>query len=189
MEGETGFYFEYNNMEVKVEDDEDEFQSCCGDEIDLVKEESSCCEDECELDETEEDKNELVEKKDLSEGSKKDFLDGFSANMFFKGVSIALPGGSGLSGIGVYMERSAEFPVIQVQKMLEFYVEESVADYLAVMDGLSEAMQNDVRRVQAFTDSEVLFNQVTSCSIVFYLSFCGCLYIAVKLLTFYTHQI
>lgn len=125
-------------MELNITDDEDEFQSCC------------------------EDENEIEEKEESVEDSKKDCLDEFSVKMFFKGVSIAVLEDSGFSGIGVFMERSAEFPIIQVQKKLDFYVEESVADYLALMDGLSEALQNDVRRVQAFTHSEVLFNQVTS---------------------------
>lgn len=152
MEGETSFE-PGNHIELKVEDDEDEFQSCVGDETELEeKAESSCCEDE----------NELEDKEESVEESIKDFLDELSVKMFFKGVSIAVPGDSGLSGIGVFMERPAEFPVIQVQKKLDFYVEESVADYLALMDGLVEALHNDIKRVQAFTDSETLFNQITS---------------------------
>jgi ribonuclease HI len=59
------------------------------------------------------------------------------------------------------MERTEHVPVIQVQKKLDFYVEESVADYLALMDGLAEAMQNNIRRVYAFTDSELLYGQVS----------------------------
>jgi ribonuclease HI len=83
--------------------------------------------------------------------------------MFFKGMSVAEDGdsGSGFSGIGVVMERTKYVPVIQVQKKLDFYVDESVADYLALMDGLAEAMQNNIRRVYAFTDSELLYDQVS----------------------------
>jgi ribonuclease HI len=93
----------------------------------------------------------------------KDDLDEFSVKMFFKGISIADVGdsGSGISGIGVVMERSANLPVIQVQKKLDFHVEESVADYLALMDGLVEASKNNIRCVHAFTDSELLYDQMT----------------------------
>ncbi|KAL2494053.1 RING-type domain-containing protein [Forsythia ovata] len=83
--------------------------------------------------------------------------------MYFKGVSVVGPGDSGsrLSGIGVVMERSRSTPLIRVQKKLDFYVEELVADYLALLDGLSEAIQNNFRRVTAFTNSEVLYDQVS----------------------------
>lgn len=128
--------------EVKLEEDEEDFRSCC--------------EDEEEWKDTEES---------VKEGAKdlKEELDEFSVKMFFKGMSIAEAGdsGSGLSGIGVVMERSASAPTIQVQKKLDFYVDESVADYLALMDGLIEAMQNNIRRVFAFTDSEILYDQVS----------------------------
>lgn len=128
-----------SSMEVKLEEDEEEFRSCCADEEELKEREES-----------------------VKEGSKGDTLDEFSVHMFFKGVSIAEPGnsGSGVSGIGVVMERMAKVPVIQVQKKLDFYVDETVANYLALMDGLAEATQNNMRRVFAFTDSEVLFNQI-----------------------------
>jgi hypothetical protein len=113
----------------------------------------SCCEDEEVWKETEESVKE----------ESKDDLDEFSVKMFFKGISIADVGdsGSGMSGIGVVMERSANVPVIQVQKKLDFYVEESVADYLALMDGLLEAAQKNICRVYAFTDSELLYDQVS----------------------------
>lgn len=126
--------------EVKLEDDDEDFRSCC--------------EDEEEWKDTEES---------VKGGAKdlKEELDEFSVKMFFKGTSIA-DSGYGLSGIGVVMERSACAPAIQVQKKLDFYVDESVADYLALMDGLIEAMQNNIRRVFAFTDSEILYDQVTS---------------------------
>ena len=126
--------------------------------VNIVREEDeedfcSCCEDEEVWKETEE----LVK-----EESKED-LDEFSVKMFFKGISISdvEDSGSGISGIGVVMERSANVPVIQVQKKLDLYVEESVAEYLALMDGLVEAAQNNIRRVYAFTDSELLFDQVS----------------------------
>lgn len=124
---------------LKFDDEEEEFRSCC------------------------EDEDELIEREIVVKETSKDDLDEFSVKLFFKGISITEPGdscSSGISGIGVYMERSACFPVIQLQKKLEFFVEESVADYLALMDGLSEAIQHDVRRVQAFTDSKILFDQV-----------------------------
>lgn len=125
--------------EVKLEEDEDEFRSCC--------------EDEDELKEKEESKNE-------------DLFDNFEADsvkIYFKGVSVVGPGDSSsrLSGIGVVIERSGCTPPIRVQKKLDFYVDELVADYLALLDGLSEAKQNNFRRVLAFTNSEILYDQVS----------------------------
>ncbi|KAK4768301.1 hypothetical protein SAY87_003442 [Trapa incisa] len=89
-------------------------------------------------------------------------LDEFSVKLFFKGISMNDVGVSspGLSGIGVIMERPAGLPAIQVQKKLDFYVEESVADYLALMDGLMEALENNIRHVYAFTDSEIIQDQI-----------------------------
>ncbi|PQP95532.1 putative E3 ubiquitin-protein ligase rbrA [Prunus yedoensis var. nudiflora] len=137
-----------------------ESQASFGDEVsvNLLREEDeeefrSCCEDDEVWKETEEP----------VKVDPKDDLDEFSVKMFFKGMSIAGHGDSGfrLSGIGVVMERSTNVPAIQVQKRLDFYVEEPVADYLALMDGLMEAVQNKVRRVYAFTDSELLYDQVS----------------------------
>lgn len=90
-------------------------------------------------------------------------LDEFSVKLFFKGISIDDVGesSSGLSGIGVVMERSSGFPVIQVQKKLDFFVDESVADYLALMDGIVEALENNIHHVYAFTDSAILQDQVS----------------------------
>lgn len=51
--------------------------------------------------------------------------------------------------------------MIQVQKKLNFFVDESVANYLALMDGLLEATRNNIKRVFAFTESPILFDQVT----------------------------
>lgn len=97
------------------------------------------------------------------EEQRKYVLDEFSVKLFFKGISMNGVGesSSGLSGIGVVMERSAGHPVIQVQKKLDFYVEESVADYLALMDGMVEALENNILHVYAFTDSEILQDQVS----------------------------
>ncbi|GFY95442.1 RING/U-box superfamily protein [Actinidia rufa] len=80
--------------EVKLEDDEEEFRSCC-DEDDLKEREDSS----------------------VKEGSDN-------------------------------------------KKKLDFFVDESVADYLALMDGLLEAVLNKITRMFAFTDSEILYNQI-----------------------------
>lgn len=137
MEGEAVFGHGASVNSIRDED-EDEFRSCCEDE------------------EVWKDNEEPLK------GETNDDVDEFSVKMFFKGISIAGFGdsSSGLSGIGVFIERSA-LSVIQVQKKLDFYVEEPVADYLALMDGLMEVVQNNFRRVFAFTDSELLYDQVS----------------------------
>ena len=114
---------------------------------------ASCCEDEEAWKETEEQVVEEI----------KDELDEFSVKLFFKGLSIAgvEDSSSGLSGIGVFMERKSGLPVIRVQKKLGCYVEEAVADYLALLDGLLEATQNKIQRVYAFTESQLLYDQVS----------------------------
>lgn len=129
--------------------------------VTLVREEEdddfrSCCEDEEVWKDTDEP---LV----IKEESTEDLLDEFSVKMFFKGLSINGVGdlGSCVSGIGVFIERPSAFPVIKVQKKLDFYVEEPVADCLALMDGLTECLQNNIRRVYAFTDSELLYRQIS----------------------------
>ncbi|KAJ8758645.1 hypothetical protein K2173_000366 [Erythroxylum novogranatense] len=126
--------------EMKLEEDEEEFCSCCEDE-DVWK-----------------DIEEIVKEEP------KEDLDEFAVKMFFKGLSVEEAGesGCGFSGIGVVMERTKDLPIIQVQKKLDFYVSECVADYLALMDGLAEAMQNNIRRVYAFTDSELLYEQIVN---------------------------
>lgn len=124
---------------VKVDEDEEEFRSCC------------------------EDENELREREELVKvGFEVDDFDEHSVKLYFKGVSVAGPGecSYGFSGIGVVMERSANVSPIQVQKKLDFYVEESVANYLALMDGLVEAKQNKITKIFAFTDSLILCEQV-----------------------------
>lgn len=126
--------------EVKLEEDEEEFRSCCEDE----------------------DEDEFKEKEKSTKEDLNDNFDSDSVKIYFKGVSVVGPGDSGsrLSGIGVVMERYGSTPPIRVQKKLDFYVDELVADYLALLDGLSEAIQNNFRRVLAFTNSEILYDQV-----------------------------
>ncbi|XP_061366920.1 E3 ubiquitin-protein ligase RSL1-like [Gastrolobium bilobum] len=137
---------------------EDQAVLCGGASVNVGREEEedefcSCCEDEEVFKETEEP---------VVEGLK-DELDEFSVRLFFKGLSIAgfENSSSGFSGIGVFMETSSSLPAIRVQKKLDFYEEEPVADYLALMDGLLKAVQNKIRRVYAFTDSELLYDQIT----------------------------
>ncbi|XP_030471393.1 E3 ubiquitin-protein ligase RSL1 [Syzygium oleosum] len=126
--------------EVKLEEDEEEFRSCCED------------------DEVWRETEEVVKEEP------KYLLGEFSVKLFFKGISINEVGDCaiGLSGIGVSMERLADLPIIQVQKKLDFFVDESVADYLALMDGLVEASQNNIRHVYAFTDSKMLYDQIVN---------------------------
>lgn len=118
----------------------------------------SCCEDEEEREQQLEEEWKETEETVVVEGLKEE-LDEFSVRMYFKGLSIAGVENSttGFSGIGVYMERSSSFSPIRVQKRLDFYAEEPMVDYLALMDGLLEALQNKIRRVYAFTDSELLY--------------------------------
>lgn len=130
--------------ESKFEEDEDEFRSCCADEEEL-------------------DIEEMI-KQGSKNGKDDDSLDEFSVRMYFKGVSVEDLGNNGfnVSGIGVVIERANKVPIIQVQKKLDFFVDESVANYLALMDGLLEATRNNIKRVFAFTDSAILFNQITT---------------------------
>lgn len=118
----------------------------------------SCCEDEEEREQQLEEEWKETEETVVVEGLKEE-LDEFSVRMYFKGLSIAGVENSttGFSGIGVYMERSSSFSPIRVQKRLDFYAEEPMVDYLALMDGLLEALQNKILRVYAFTDSELLY--------------------------------
>ncbi|BAT87646.1 hypothetical protein LR48_Vigan09g186200 [Vigna angularis] len=128
-------------VNVGREEEEDEFCSCCGDE----------------------DEEAWKETEEAVVGGLKDELDEFSVKMFFKGLSMAgvENPSSGFSGIGVVMERSPGLPTIRVQKKLDFYAEESVVDSLALLDGLLEAVRKKIRRVYAFTDSELLHDQIT----------------------------
>nr|CAB3462719.1 unnamed protein product [Digitaria exilis] len=122
---------------------EDDFRSCCGDEE--------------EWEDTEESFTAAVAKGELDETS---------VRLFFKGVSSPEVGGKKLSGIGVVMERSPGVPVLMVQKKLDFYVEELVAEHLALMDGLLVALQNGIRKIFAFTNSEKLYFQIAEAEIL-----------------------
>lgn len=122
---------------------EDDFRSCCGDEE--------------EWEDTEES---------FTAGVTKGELDEASVRLFFKGVSSPEAEGKKLSGIGVVMERSPGVPVLKVQKKLDFYVEELVADHLALMDGLLVALQNGITKIFAFTNSEKLYFQIAEAEIL-----------------------
>lgn len=126
---------------VKVEEEEDDFRSCC------------------------EDEDELKEREEHVKVPPDENVDENLVRLYFKGVSITCPGDSGskISGIGVVMERPGCSTPVLVQKKLDFYVEESVAEYLALLDALSVAIQHDSRRVLAFTDSVFLHSQVRNC--------------------------
>ncbi|KAK9156296.1 hypothetical protein Sjap_003776 [Stephania japonica] len=125
-----------------VGDEEEEFCSCCGEG---------------------EEEDEWRDTEELTKEGTKVSVDEFCLKMFFKGVSLIEPGdsGSGFTGIGVVVEKSPGGPVLQVQKKLDFYVEESVAEYLALMDGLVEALRNNIRQVVAFTDSKIVYDQAS----------------------------
>jgi hypothetical protein len=119
---------------------EDDFRSCCGDEE--------------EWEDTEES---------FTAGIADEELDETSVRLFFKGVSSSSdePEGKKLSGIGVVMERSPGVPVLRVQKKLDFYVDELVAEHLALMDGLLVALQSGITKIFAFTNSEKLYFQAS----------------------------
>ena len=136
------------SVRIGREEEDDEFCSCYDDDDDDDDEEELC--KEC-VEEV------VVEKEKLKED-----CDECSVKMFFKGLSIegAEKSMSGYSGIGVVMERPSGLPDILVQKKLDFYADKLLAEYLALIDGLLEAMRNDIRRVYAFTDSELLYDQV-----------------------------
>ncbi|GAB4829573.1 hypothetical protein Ancab_019241 [Ancistrocladus abbreviatus] len=122
---------------VKFEEEEEEFRSCCEDEIELKE-------------------------RDESVKAHEDYVDEYLVRMYFKGISMDAIGeaGCGLTGIGVVMERSGSAAAISVQKRLDFHVEDSIADYLALMDGLAEALKNNFSRVLASTDSKILCDQM-----------------------------
>ncbi|CAN1221427.1 hypothetical protein LINGRAPRIM_LOCUS281 [Linum grandiflorum] len=132
----------------RLEDDEEDFRSCCGDDDDddqIWKETGETAKEE--------------------KPTTNDDLDEYSVKMFFKGVSITEAAGDssgpGYSGIGVVMERKESVPLIQVQKNLDFYVESLVADYLALMEGLTVLIETNISDVYAFTDSSLLYKQVS----------------------------
>jgi len=117
---------------------DDDFRSCCGDDE--------------EWEDTEES---------FTAGVTSEELDETSVRLFFKGVSSSSDDAEGkkLSGIGVVMEREPGVPVLRVQKKLDFFVDELVAEHLALMDGLLVALQNGIRKIFAFTNSEKLYFQ------------------------------
>ncbi|CAH9111898.1 unnamed protein product [Cuscuta europaea] len=204
--------------EVNLEEDKDDFRSCCGDvelEFELILaedgdgelEEGSEISDKdssegeesadellvggerdeeadkgkvCETSETdieehserdlkekqelmklavEEEGEEVKENKELKSENHEIVLDEHAVKLYFKGTSVINPGDSGLSGIGVVMESTSTTPM-EVQKKLEFFVEQLAADYLALIDGLAQAARNKIRRVHAITDSEIFYNQI-----------------------------
>ncbi|GMH27740.1 hypothetical protein Nepgr_029583 [Nepenthes gracilis] len=122
---------------VRLEEDEEEFRSCCGDDGEWKE-------------------------KDESVKGHEERIDRSTTKMYFKAISMEgiVEGSSGVTGIGIVLERPGNFPVICVQKKLDFYVEDSVADYLALMDGLAEATRNNIRRISACTDCKVLCDQM-----------------------------
>ncbi|KAL0909411.1 hypothetical protein M5K25_020281 [Dendrobium thyrsiflorum] len=89
--------------------------------------------------------------------------DEFLVRVFSKGVSVSenCDLGSRISGIGVVMEKPHGVPFLQVQKKLDFFVEELIAEQLALMDGLLEALRNGFRKVLAFTDSNKFYGLIT----------------------------
>ncbi|KAH7654483.1 E3 ubiquitin ligase RBR family protein [Dioscorea alata] len=123
---------------------EEEFQSCCGEDEEWQDSEES-----------------------LDEGFVEE-IDEFSVRMFFKGVSVSKGEGlgAGVSGIGVVMERPVGGAAFQVQKKLDFFVEHAVAEHLALMDGLVEALANGVQRVFAYTDSQQVYDQIANAEIL-----------------------
>ncbi|KAF3592214.1 hypothetical protein DY000_02026928 [Brassica cretica] len=107
----------------------------------------------CDVDDDELSLNHIVDEEDFRSCC------GDDEQMFFKGVSITERGdsSSGHSGIGVVLERSGEdFELIQVQKKLDFYAQDSVANYLALLDGLTVALENNLHSVVAITNEEKL---------------------------------
>ncbi|PKA52248.1 E3 ubiquitin-protein ligase RNF144 [Apostasia shenzhenica] len=95
-------------------------------------------------------------------GVNEEVFDDSSLKIFSKGVSVAEASGLGsrVSGIGVVMEKPNGVSFLQVQKKLDFFVEELVAELLALMDGLLEARQNGFRKVLVFTDSDKVYRQI-----------------------------
>lgn len=76
--------------------------------------------------------------------------DEFSLKMFFKGVSTLK---QVIWGLGF-------------QRKLDFPVEESVAQYFPLTDGMVEALDNKIRPAVAFTASEIFYDQVSYSSLL-----------------------
>lgn len=85
-------------------------------------------------------------------------------SLYFKGVSEMRPWKSKLglsaSAIGVIVRKPEGEILLEVQKKLGYYVNEIVAEHLALIEGLVAALEQGVVRIHAFTGSEVLYNQV-----------------------------
>lgn len=133
----------------------------------------------CEEEEEEEDWRDAEEEEEYSDSSCCSFRDrrdssdlsgsisrGSRLNsyykMVFKGMSEIRSGESGLSssGIGVVIQSPDGDNLMQVQKKLDFYVDRTVAEHLALMDGLLAALELRVPRIQAFTDSDLVYDQI-----------------------------
>jgi len=85
-------------------------------------------------------------------------------SLYFKGLSEMRPWESKLglsaSAIGVIVRKPEGEILLEVQKKLGYYVNEIVAEHLALIEGLMAALEQGVVRIHAFTGSEVLYNQV-----------------------------
>eukprot|EP01018_Ginkgo_biloba_P015688 Gb_14231 [translate_table: standard] len=89
--------------------------------------------------------------------------DGFFS-LYFKGVSEIRTWesrlGQSASGIGVVICKPSGEMFSEVQKKLGFYVDQTVAEHLALIDGLLAALDRGLTRVNAFTDSELVYDQI-----------------------------
>lgn len=79
--------------------------------------------------------------------------------LFFKGMS-EIRSRQSCSGIGVVIQKPGGENLRQVQKKLDFYVDGTVAEHLALIDGLLAALELRVPCVQAFTDSQLVYDQI-----------------------------
>lgn len=124
---------------------------------------NSCCDIE-EWEDTEEYLDELLSEEEYSSDntSSQESIDEFSIRMYFKGVSFSYDRDliSKASGIGVIIETYEGYSIVQVQKKLDFYVQDLVVDHLALLDGLIEAQKNGVKKIIAFTDSLGVYHQI-----------------------------
>ncbi|ERN14817.1 probable E3 ubiquitin-protein ligase rbrA isoform X1 [Amborella trichopoda] len=132
-ERNNGFSLKFYSEGRERIDEEDEYRSCVAEE---------------------------EEWRDAEDFKEDEASDHFS-KLFFKGVSDLKEVGSSLSGIGVILKNSIDDSEMKIQKKLDFFVEESVAELLALMDGLSASLKIGIRRIQAFTDSAVLYDQIS----------------------------
>ena len=80
--------------------------------------------------------------------------------MAFKGMSEIRSGESGLSssGIGVVIQSPDGDNLMQVQKKLDFYVDRTMAEHLALMDGLLEALELSVPHILVFMDLDLVYD-------------------------------